>query len=158
MSESAPARATLASVRELEPSELDALIELYAHLHERDDPLPARAALERVWRELCSDPRSLCLGAFRGGELLASCTVAIALNLTRGARPYAVVENVVTHAEHRREGLGRAVLEEAIRRAWALDCYKVMLLSGANRADQHGFYKRVGFDRDAKQGFILRRP
>jgi GNAT superfamily N-acetyltransferase len=91
------------------------------------------------------------------GRLLATCTAAIVPNLTRGARPYAVVENVWTHPGSRRQGLGSAVLQELLSRYWAAGCYKVMLLSASHRGAAHEFYERNGFDKHAKQGFILRK-
>jgi GNAT superfamily N-acetyltransferase len=78
-------------------------------------------------------------------------------NLTRGARPYAVIENVVTHPDLRRTGLGSSVLQELLSRCWEAGCYKVMLLSAAERGAAHEFYERNGFDKHAKQGFIIRR-
>lgn len=91
------------------------------------------------------------------GRLLATCTAAIVPNLTRGARPYAVVENGWTHPGSRRQGVGSAVLQELLSRYWAAGCYKVMLLSASHRGAAHEFYERNGFDKHAKQGFILRK-
>ncbi|MGI9431307.1 MAG: GNAT family N-acetyltransferase, partial [Myxococcota bacterium] len=97
------------------------------------------------------------VGAFSASGLLATCTAAIVPNLTRGARPYAVIENVWTHPSARRRGLGSAALRQLLDRCWNADCYKVMLLSGARREEAHEFYERNGFDKHAKQGFIIRR-
>jgi GNAT superfamily N-acetyltransferase len=146
-----------AQIRELRTGDLDALLEAYEHLHAEDDPLPARADLESLWARICDDPALLYVGAFDGRRLVATCTAAIVPNLTRGARPYAVIENVVTHPECRRQGLGSAVLQELLSRCWAAGCYKVMLLSAAHRGAAHEFYERNGFDKHAKQGFIIRK-
>jgi predicted GNAT family acetyltransferase len=97
------------------------------------------------------------MGAFDGSRLIATCTAAIVPNFTRGARPYAVIENVWTHPEFRRRGLGSAVLGQLLSRCWEANCYKVMLLSGTHRAAAHAFYERNGFDKHAKQGFVIRR-
>jgi GNAT superfamily N-acetyltransferase len=146
-----------AEIRELAQSDLDALLEAYRDLHPEDDPLPDRADVERRWTSICGDPRLVYIGAFSGPHLLATCTAAIVPNLTRGARPYAVIENVWTRPDVRRQGLGSAVLQELLARCWAADCYKVMLLSASHRDGAHGFYERNGFDKRAKQGFIIRR-
>lgn len=90
--------------------------------------------------------------------LAATCTVSVAPNLTRGARPYALVENVVTLASHRQQGLGRAVLEAAQDVAFSAGCYKVMLATGSRREETLRFYERAGFERGTKTVFQVRRP
>jgi GNAT superfamily N-acetyltransferase len=144
-------------IRELSEADLDALLSLYRHLHAEDDPLPPRPEVEALWARLCASPDHLYRGGFGGGELLASCCAAIVPNLTRGARPYAVIENVVTHPDHRGRGHGSAVLQSLLSSCWGRSCYKVMLLSAAQRDAAHRFYEANGFDRHAKQGFVLRK-
>jgi len=63
----------------------------------------------------------------------------------------------VTDADHRRRGLGRAVLEAALDKAWTADCYKVLLATGSKRESTLRFYEGVGFKRDAKTYFEIRR-
>jgi GNAT superfamily N-acetyltransferase len=79
-------------------------------------------------------------------------------NLTRGVRPYGLIENVVTHPGHRRTGLGRAVLSAALETAWGADCYKVMLATGFRREETLRFYEKAGFEREGKTFFEARRP
>jgi GNAT superfamily N-acetyltransferase len=146
-----------ADIRELGRADIDALLEAYRHLHRQDDPLPPRDELELLWERICADPGLIYMGAFDGPTVVATCTAAIVPNLTRGARPYAIVENVVTHPDFQRQGLGSAVLQELLSRCWAAGCYKVMLLSGTQRYAAHEFYERNGFDKHAKQGFVIRK-
>jgi GNAT superfamily N-acetyltransferase len=143
-------------IRRIQPSELGQLLALYRHLHEADDPLPASAHVEGVWREIQADPSQQYIGLFADGVLVSSCVLSILPNLTRGCRPYGLVENVVTHGDHRRRGYGRAVLEAALRRAWDRSCYKVMLLTGRKNEGVYRFYESAGFDRHAKQAFLAK--
>ncbi len=105
-------------IRSITPSELNELLALYAHLHSTDDPLPEPAKVQAVWQELLANPRYPYFGAYVGGQLVASCNLTVIPNLTRGCRPYGVIENVVTHAEHRQHGYGKAVLRHALDQAW----------------------------------------
>ena len=73
-----------------------------------------------------------------------------------GGRPYGLIENVVTLAPHRGQGLGRAVMQALIAAADVADAYKIMLLTGQGR-DAKGFFLALGFDADEKHGLILRR-
>ena len=134
--------------------EMMALLDLYRHLHTADAPLPPEPALLERWEELLRDPKLHCLVADLHGSLVASCTLAIIPNLTRGARPYGIIENVVTHAAHRRKGIGTRVLRAARQIAWGHDCYKVMLLTGRKDEATYRFYEQAGFRRDIKTGFV----
>lgn len=91
------------------------------------------------------------------GLLVSSCTLAIIPNLTRGARPYGVIENVVTHPGYRRRGLGRGVLQAALNTAWGANCYKVLLATGSKRETTLRFYEGAGFSRGGKTYFEIRR-
>ena len=91
--------------RELNESELDLLLTLYSHMHAADDPLPERNVVEDVWREIQGNPCFRYFGTFVDGKLVSSCTLTVIPNLTRGCRPYGVIENVVTHAGYRRNRL-----------------------------------------------------
>lgn len=89
--------------------------------------------------------------------LVSSCTLAIVPNLSRGGRSYGVIENVVTHAEYRKLGLGRRVLAHALDLAARADCYKVHLATGSKREATLRFYEGAGFQRGAKTYFEVRR-
>jgi GNAT superfamily N-acetyltransferase len=145
-----------ASVRPLVETDLDELLNLYPHLHADDAPLPGRAEVEHVWRAALTMAGSRYYGAFDGPLLVAACAVIVVPNLTRGCRPYAVIENVVTHRDHRRQGWGRSVMTAAMDFAWSQHCYKVMLLTGRKEETVWRFYESLGFDRHDKNAFVAR--
>jgi GNAT superfamily N-acetyltransferase len=90
------------------------------------------------------------------GRLVASCTLIIIPNLTRGARPYGLIENVVTHAEFRQKGIGGSLLRYTLQLAWEHQCYKVMLLTGRKQEETLRFYEKAGFQRGIKTGFVAK--
>lgn len=135
-------------------SDLTPLLALYGDLIRNDVPLPDRTTVEEVWAESLTDPKLRYFGGFQGDALVAACTISVIPNLTRGCRPYALIENVVTAAAHRRKGWGRAVLSEALAFAWSKNCYKVMLLSGRRDEAVVRFYQSVGFNSDDKKGYV----
>ena len=145
------------TVRPLTENDFDACMQLYRYLHTRDDPSPPSGTLNDLWRQLIGDPLTIYLGAFIDNRMVAVCNAQIVLNLTRGARPFAVVENVVTHPDYRRRGIGSALFTELIRRCDVHHCYKIMLLSGSSRTEAHAFYRAIGFDQSAKEAFVLSR-
>lgn len=142
-------------IREATAADLGGLLALYLDLHERgvpDDP----ARLEAVWRRIAADPGHHVLVCERGGEIVASCICVVVPNLTRGLRPYALIENVVTRADCRRQGLATACLNRAREIAAEAGCYKIMLMTGAKDAATLNFYRRAGYDGDEKTAFVLR--
>jgi GNAT superfamily N-acetyltransferase len=143
-------------IREIDSSELDKLLALYTHLHRSDDLLPKRAVVQGVWQQLLSNPWYKYFGGYLGEELITSCTITVIPNLTRGCRPYSVIENVVTHSMHRNQGHGKAILAHALSHAWSAGSYKVMLLTGRKDEATFRFYESAGFDRHEKQAFIAK--
>lgn len=145
-------------IRSLRESDLKSLLGLYTHLHRKDAVLPAEPVVDSVWKELMSNPNYRYYGGFVDGRLVSSCTLTIVPNLTRGCRPYGIVENMVTHSAHRRKGYGSSLLKQALEEAWSANCYKVILLTGRKDEATFRFYEGVGFDRHRKQAFIARSP
>ena len=143
------------TVREAVAADLEALLALYLHLHESGVPAD-REALRRVWAQIEADPGHHILVAEQGGRIVSSCACVIVPNLTRGLRPYALIENVVTHADFRRRGFASACLARAVQLARAAGCYTVMLLTGAKDEATLHFYRRAGFDSGDKTAFVLR--
>ena len=141
------------ALRDLGIDEVDALLDLYPHLNAGDAP-PSPEAVCSVF----AHPGLRHFGLFEGEVLIASCNLAVIPNLTRGGRPYGVIENVVTHAEHRGRGHGQAVIRHAIVQAWAAGCYKVVLTTSRKDPAVWAFYERCGFDASDKRAFVIRRP
>ncbi|MEM7127149.1 MAG: GNAT family N-acetyltransferase [Chloroflexota bacterium] len=75
----------------------------------------------------------------------------------QSARPYGLVENVVTHPYFRKQGIGRGILRHALDAAWNTHCYKVTLLTGSKSDATLRFYEDAGFQKDIKTGFIAYR-
>lgn len=140
-------------IREAAERDFDGLMRLYTHLHESDVPtLDGKAA--DVWHRILTDENYHVLVAECERKLVSSCTCVIVPNLTRGMRPYALVENVVTDAAFRGQGLATACLNAARVIAERENCYKIMLLTGAKNERTLAFYERAGYNRRDKTAFI----
>jgi len=135
--------------------DLPQLLDLYRHLNE-DDPVLDPDELRDLWEEMLADEWMKIIVAQENNILSASCVLVVVRNLTRGARPYGLIENVVTHADYRRRGLGRMVLTRAIELAREHNCYKVMLLTSSRMPGVQEFYERCGFQKGVKTGFLYR--
>ena len=88
------------------------------------------------------------------GRIVSSCVCVIIPNLTRGVRPYAFIENVVTHADYRGRGYATDCLDYAREIAMRANCYKMMLLTGSKKESTLAFYARAGYNSTDKTAFI----
>ena len=145
-------------IREIRADELAQLLELYVHLHPKDLKLDIKPEIERLWAEIISNPNLHYFVADSDGRLVSTCTLTTIPNLTRGARPYGLVENVVTHPDFRRRKIGTYVLQAALNHAWRENCYKVMLLTGRKDEGIVEFYEQAGFVFGMKKGFVATPP
>ncbi|MEE1296994.1 MAG: GNAT family N-acetyltransferase [Bifidobacterium sp.] len=140
-------------VREAMPGDLDQLLALYLHLHEQAIPEDGER-LRHTWQTIMEDPDHHILVYEAEGRVVSSCVCVIIPNLTRGVRPYAFVENVVTDAAWRGRGYATACLDAARGIARRADCYKMMLLTGSTDPATHRFYRNAGYNSSDKTAFI----
>ncbi len=144
------------TIRKAEPRDAEALLELYQH-HLTAHPPEEPQDMAR-WQEMLArfqdDPRYHLLVGGPDGSAVASATLVIVENLTHNTRPYAIVENVVTHREHRGRGIASALMDRAAQIAKDAGCYKIMLMTGSKLDSTLRFYERCGFNREDKTGFI----
>ena len=140
-------------IREIDENDYDGLMSLYLHLHETEIPPFDKA--KSTWKKILANEDYHIIVAEEDGKIVSSCTVVIVPNMTRGVRPYARVENVVTHADHRGKGLATACLERAKEIAVREGCYNIALLTGSKSEDTLKFYENAGYSRTEKNGFTM---
>jgi len=143
-------------VRLIKYDELKELLLLYEHLIPDDPKLKINTALEEHWDEILSDPGYFYLVIEEDEKLVSTCNLTIIKNLTRSARPYGIIENVVTHPDYRKKGYGTAVLKTAVEIAEINNCYKVILTTSRKDENTLNFYEKAGFNRKEKTAFIVR--
>jgi GNAT superfamily N-acetyltransferase len=138
-------------------SDLAPLQDPYFHLNPLRPVLPAEAA-ERIFDRILTSPDCHLFVCRLGEALVASCMLATVPNLMRGGRPHALLENVITHPAHRRQGHGRAVIEAALAAAWHEGTHHVLLMSGRKDPGVRLFYESCGFELGIKAGYVARAP
>jgi GNAT superfamily N-acetyltransferase len=136
------------TVRAARDDDLGAVAALLAGLQ---DP-PTVIADVDVWRAILAQPGRALLIAEVDGAAAGTADLIVSPNLTHGGRPHALVENVVVAPSHRRDGIGRALMDDVERRARDAGCYRIQLLSANPRTEAHAFYGSCGYERSA-QGF-----
>ncbi len=144
-------------VRPAVAGDVPALLDLYAQLAEGfgDGPELSVAQGEAIFREIAAQPDRTLLTATVDGAVAGTVDlIVVRPSLTHHGRPWAAVENVVVGRRFRRLGVGRALMEEAARRAREAGCHRLQLLSGVQRSEAHAFYEAIGMEASAR-GFRL---
>ena len=140
-------------IREAIKNDLTALLELYLYLHE--DSIPEQDEhLKNTWNQILEDKNHHLIVNEIDGKIVSSCVCVIIPNLTRNVRPYAFIENVVTHADYRKKGYAAECLAYAKSLAQKENCYKMMLLTGSKNPETLRFYEKAGYNSSDKTAFI----
>jgi ribosomal protein S18 acetylase RimI-like enzyme len=63
----------------------------------------------------------------------------------RGYHQYAVLDAVSVSAAYRNQGIGKQMMQAALKLSQAAGCYKVTLSSNLKRNRAHHFYQSLGF-------------
>jgi GNAT superfamily N-acetyltransferase len=146
----------------LNRSHLTEILELYSEL-QPTDPILSKDQANRIWDQISQKDNFRYYGLAvnspeKSSILISSCTISIIPNLTRGGRPYGLIENVITRNEFRNTGYGTKLLQNVLDIAWKEKCYKVMLLTGSKKESVHNFYKKNRFLPELKTGYIAYPP
>ena len=142
-------------IRHARNSDLASLLELYNHLHPQEEIPEIDLNCSQLWQEILDDKRLHCFVADEDSTIIASCILDIVPNLTRGMRPFAVLQNVVTHETFRGKGIGKGLNQFALDFAWKKNCYQVLVQTG--RPEVTSFYEGLGFKQE-KTGLVARPP
>jgi len=145
-------------IRSATGADLRALRELYADLQPNDPIWPSESAAADALSRVLDHPGVTILIAEVDGFAVSTCMLIVSPNFSRGARPFAMIENVVTHHDHRKHGYGREVVQHAIEMARQRDCYRVTLMTGSKREETLRFYETTGLTRGTKTAFEVRFP
>ncbi len=140
-------------IREAYKNDLDEILQLYLCLHETEVP-EVSEHLQNTWDQMINDKNHHLIVYEEEGRIVASCVCVVIPNLTRNVRPYAFVENVVTHIDYRKKGYGTACLNYAKQIAEENNCYKMMLLTGSKSESTLNFYRNAGYNSSDKTAFV----
>lgn len=140
-------------IREADKNDLDGILQLYLYLHEKSIPEDSEH-LRNMWGSIINDKNHHMIVCEVEGKIVASCVCVIIPNLTRNVRPYAFIENVVTHGDYREKGYVTDCLNFARKIAEENNCYKMMLLTGSKEESTLNFYRNAGYNSSDKTAFI----
>jgi GNAT superfamily N-acetyltransferase len=97
-------------------------------------------------------PEHRLLVAEYNGVVVGTLFVLVVANLSHGARPWAILENMIVDGNYRNKGIGHMLIDFALDFCRDAGCYKAQLLSNVKRDNAHRFYRSAGFQ-DSALGF-----
>lgn len=144
----------MTEIRLAEESDLPRILELYHELSMITTEVEQHLNTSwddyrRVFAEISGNPRRELLVAEYEGEVMGTVALFTIPNLSHGATPYALVENLVVNHKYRRKGIGKKLMEYTIARAKQEGCHRIELCSHRKRKEAHRLYSSVGFEPEA---------
>jgi ribosomal protein S18 acetylase RimI-like enzyme len=135
------------TIREAEVEDLDRivelLLELYSVVSERQTLHPE--SFRKNCLELLSERNSFFLVAAEGERLIGFLNFTVRRTCLHSGGS-ALIDELVIDQEHRGAGVGRDLIEAAVRRARALGCSEVEVNTETVNLRARDFYKKLGFE------------
>lgn len=130
------------SISRCRPEDFDAVLGLLGQLW------PEKVLDDEVLRQMCDRVRTsssqIQLCARIGGQVVGFGSLTIKSNLWQeGTLGY--IDELVVDAEHRRKGLGKALIEHLVAHAKECGCRCVELDTAFHRETARAFYEALGF-------------
>jgi len=126
--------------------DLPRLVELLGLLFESEAEFSADSEKQRVaLQAILADPAKGRIFVARDGrEVVAMASLLYTISTAEGGRA-ALFEDLVTAPDHRKRGIGAALLKHVIEQARADGVLRITLLTDMQNERAQAMYRRVGF-------------
>jgi GNAT superfamily N-acetyltransferase len=135
-----------AIIREAQPGDLEALVELLGLLFALESDFAVDAARQRrgLAKLMAKSRNRLILVAERAGAVVGMATAQALVSTAEGG-PALLLEDVVVRPEARGQGVGRALLARLEAWGQGLGATRMQLLADTGNAPAFEFYRACGF-------------
>lgn len=138
------------NIRRAKAADAKAIEKLYSELNTLSEPC---VSPERIGALTNSDHTYL-LVCDDGEDILATALVCLCQDAMFDTQPFAIVENFVVSANYKRKGIGKIMMNYIENLCAQQNCSKIMLQTSSENRNAQDFYTALGFDPNAKVGFI----
>jgi N-acetylglutamate synthase-like GNAT family acetyltransferase len=138
------------NIRRATKEDAEAVANLYREL---DTLSPVSVLPERI-EAVANSNTTYLLVCDDAGEIIATALVCLCQDVMFDNQPFALVENVVVSADYKREGIGKSMMDYIEAFCLEQDCSKIMLQTSSENRAARDFYTAMGYDPDAKIGFV----
>jgi ribosomal protein S18 acetylase RimI-like enzyme len=108
-----------------------------------ENPLPD--SYTKAFEEITADKNNEIVVAESGGKIVGTLQITFTPSISFQGGKRATVESVRVDAKCRGQGIGKQLMQWAIERARAENCFAMQLTTNADRRDAHRFYEDLGF-------------
>lgn len=135
------------TIREAMENDLSCLLPLYVQLGLDNGTVLRLDGALSILRRLKTYPDYRLYGAFSENHPVGVFALLIMDNLGHTGQPSAVLEDIIVDERFRGKGIGKQMIDYALRMALAKNCYKLSLSSNRQRTGAHRFYENLGFEK-----------
>ncbi|BBD56705.1 GNAT family N-acetyltransferase [Planktothrix agardhii] len=129
-------------IKRVTSSDLDLLNQLYT---EMDGELPmSLLEVEQIFEQIQQVPNYNIYIAWLNNEPVGTFSLLFIPMILHHSKS-AVIDAVIVTCGYRNQGIGKAMMHEALKLSREAGCYKAMLSSNLKRTNAHQFYKSLGF-------------
>jgi GNAT superfamily N-acetyltransferase len=132
-------------IREAKKQDLQLVISLYSQPDMDNGQIISLAKAERIFQMIKNYPFFKIYVAVLNEAIVGTFELVIMDNLAHQGTPSGIIEDVVVAKQYQRKGIGKAMMQHAMRVCKEMGCYKVSLSSNLKRELAHRFYESLGF-------------
>ena len=144
--------------REAAKADLPDVLRLHAQPDMDDGEVLSLAEAERVFDRMSRYPDYRMYVAICEDRIVGTLALLIMDNLGHQGSPSGVIEDVAVDPQYQGQGIGKAMMQHALRLCGDKGCYKVALSSNLKRERAHAFYESLGFERHGYSFRIMPLP
>jgi N-acetylglutamate synthase-like GNAT family acetyltransferase len=138
------------SIRRAQKSDAEAIAHLYGQLNSLS---PISVLPERI-EAVANSENTYLFVCIDSGDIVATALVSLCQDVMFAYQPFALIENVVVNSNNQRQGIGKYMMDYIEAFCVEQDCSKIMLQTSSKNRNARDFYADMGYDSDAKIGFI----
>lgn len=129
-------------IKPVTPKDLPILNQLYTEI-DGESPL-SFPDVEQIFEQIKQYPNYQIYIAWLKGEAVGTFSLLLIPMILHHSKS-ALIDAVVVTSTYRNQGIGKAMMQEALKLSREAGCYKAMLSSNLKRTAAHQFYESLGF-------------
>lgn len=137
-------------IMNLKENDLNALGELFEQFWGESSETDKMA---KMFERLSLDKDYVLLTAKQHNVLVGFCMGVVCQTLYGNCSPFMVIEDCIVDEQHRRTGIGTALMISVEQHAIRRGCSQVIFVTEKERKDARGFYEAQGYSPGDHKGF-----